>query len=684
MNFFVFLLTERPKKSPNDILDVEIIKILNSANRRRQQPKTPPPNRRLITPRQITSETEYRPQTIRMKLTKNETNETVSVSTEILVYEAVKSPINSDDKLVRMNTRQTLARDNSLLSQPTSRLTTTAGEGTLASRQRIRGQGDGLIRSIESSGTTDIGMIGKLPPKKGTGASGKIVSNNPFAKALQKIAQHIVETSDKGKVNVVFLLDTSASMRDNIQQVASHLYAMADTYDTNMIEYFMGMVEFSVRHGEKIIRMQPLQADIALLKDQMQRVGMSGDEYALDALLYALDSVRFQIDADKYLILVTDEPAGTAKTEMTQTLRDKVNTDYELADISVNVLGFDEPFQKQLAQRTNGLWQEIPGGTFTRGSLPAHRKSNESLVKVFRRISAEIRRTGTLIFSIDFRIPNIEGFNKAEVDNRVFSSVTHAFFERGFALANSAQFNRVSKNRWKVYDHLSPYYVIGHSSVNSDRRQLVTIDRSVDRSYTVEYQKHRLHIFNASPELTNGEGKADIVLMFDYSRSMSGKSQALSHGIVEFYQEMDLLPIDYHIGLIRFAIATDTIRVVHGAKILTLDSGQHSPLSEGDIEAALTDPFGGDEYLINALVDGLPRFKFRSNSARYVLIMTDEPATGTRSVEKALQVCRDLGVRVFVFGVSTKDNDFQTRLAIETGGLFFTMPNSFRQIYTDR
>ena len=145
-----------------------------------------------------------------------------------------------------------------------------------------------------------------------------------------------------------------------------------------------------------------------------------------------------------------------------------------------------------------------------------------------------------------------------------------------------------------------------------------------------------------------------------------------------------MLPIDYHIGLIRFAIATDTIRVVHGAKILTLDSGQHSPLSEGDIEAALTDPFGGDEYLINALVDGLPRFKFRSNSARCVLIMTDEPATGTRSVEKALQVCRDLGVRVFVFGVSTKDNDFQTRLAIETGGLFFTMPNSFRQIYTDR
>ena len=105
---------ERPKKTPTDTLDVEIIKTLNSVNRRRQQPKTPPPNRRLITPRQITSETEYRPQTIRMKLTKNETNETVSVSTEILVYEAVKSPINSDDKLVRMNTRQTLARDNSI------------------------------------------------------------------------------------------------------------------------------------------------------------------------------------------------------------------------------------------------------------------------------------------------------------------------------------------------------------------------------------------------------------------------------------------------------------------------------------------------------------------------------------------------------------------------------------------
>ena len=193
-----------------------------------------------------------------------------------------------------------------------------------------------------------------------------------------------------------------------------------------------------------------------------------------------------------------------------------------------------------------------------------------------------------------------------------------------------------------------------------------------------------MNVFKSSPERTSSEGQADIVLMMDYSRSMGGKSQALSHGITEFYQEMDILPIDYQIGLIRFAVASDAIRIVHGAQILTLDSGAHGPLSEADIEAAMSEPFGGDEHLIDALVDGLSKFKFRPNSARYALIMTDEPTAGTYPAERATQVCRDLGVRTFVIGVSTKSNNFQAQLAIETGGAFFEMPNPFRHLHTDK
>ena len=684
INFSVFLPKTGLWQIQPDAVNVEIITAIDESEIRKQQPRAPVPNRRLITQRRTVSETEFHPQTIRMESANNKTKTTVLTSTEVPVYDALRSPTNSNDKLVEMSTYRTLDQDKSSLSKPISKLTSSAKGEIQSFRQRVRSYNDRIIGSIKSDGTADIGMIGELPAKNGTGAEGEIESNNPFAKALQKIAQHIVETSEKGKVNVVFLIDTSASMRDNIQQVAAHLYAMTDTYDEHMLEYFLGMIEFSVLHGEKTINVEPLRADVGLLKNRMQKIGMSGDEYALDALLYSLDSVRFQIDADKYLILVTDEASGTAIPEMAKVLQDKINLGYDLSDISVNVLGFDEPFQKQLARRTNGLWQEIPGGTFTTGSLPAHRKSNESLVNVFRRISAEIRRSATRLLPIDFQISNSENLSNLEIDNQIFRSVRHAFDKRGITFADNAQFKRVGRNRWRIYNHLAPYYVSRQNLANSDMMSFITLDQTIDRTYTVEYKNSQLNIFNASPESTSNEGKVDIVLMFDYSRSMSGKSQALSHGIAEFYQEMDLLPIDYHIGLIRFAVATDVIRVIDGAEILTLDSGKHSPLSESDIEVALTDPFGGDEQLLNAVVDGLPRFKFRPGSTRYVVVMTDELATGTYSPDKALQVCKDLAIRVFVFGVSTQNNNFQTLLASETGGLFFQMPNAFRRIYKDK
>jgi Mg-chelatase subunit ChlD len=674
-NLAVFLLKTGSPQQSKDIVEVAMIKTPDSLQRRRKQPKAPLPNRRLITPRQTTSQTRFRPQTIRMDATSHPTSETVSVSPNPLMHDATLAPIDPKSDLPELT--RTVSRGNSLLAQPISPLPTTSGSGIESSRQRVRSQRKGGLRTLESTGTSDIGVIGHLPPKVGIGVGETIVGDNPFAKALQKIAQNIVETRETDKVNVVFLLDTSASMRDNIQQVAAHLYAMADTYDTHALEYFLGMVEFSVRHGEKFIRMEPLLADVGLLQNRMQRIELSGDEYALDALLYSLDTIEFHGDAEKHLILVTDEPARTGvNAKSIQTMREKVEMAYGLADVSVNVLGFDEPFQRQLAEKTGGLWQEIPGGTFALGSLPAHRKSNESLVNVFRHISAEIRRTGRLIFQLDFDIPETINLTESDLDHRVITSVTHAFSARGVSLSGSAFFTRVNQNRWKVADSYIGMSLRG--STDGDYR------RTMDRTYTIERHNKVLNVFKSSPERTSSEGQADIVLMMDYSRSMGGKSQALSHGITEFYQEMDILPIDYQIGLIRFAVASDAIRIVHGAQILTLDSGAHGPLSEADIEAAMNEPFGGDEHLIDALVDGLSKFKFRPNSARYALIMTDEPTAGTYPAERATQVCRDLGVRTFVIGVSTKSNNFQAQLAIETGGAFFEMPNPFRHLHTDK
>ena len=52
--------------------------------------------------------------------------------------------------------------------------------------------------------------------------------------------------------------------------------------------------------------------DAAMLRHRMKNVQLSGDEHALDALMATLSYIQFHSDADKHLVLVTDEPATTS------------------------------------------------------------------------------------------------------------------------------------------------------------------------------------------------------------------------------------------------------------------------------------------------------------------------------------------------------------------------------------
>ena len=108
------------------------------------------------------------------------------------------------------------------------------------------------------------------------------------------------------KVNVVFVLDTSASMRDNIQEVAANLYAMTDEFDLVNLEYHLGMSEFSVRREGQRLEIRSLLPDVSMLRRRMQKASLSGNEHALDALTDTPHYIDFHGDADKFIVLVTE------------------------------------------------------------------------------------------------------------------------------------------------------------------------------------------------------------------------------------------------------------------------------------------------------------------------------------------------------------------------------------------
>lgn len=702
-----FLLYARWQTRMEDAIAVEFIEAKRLQRTRRTLKQ---PLRKRIMAR-TDSASEAHPRHLKLTASASLIDKTLRQSEEALLHNATQTVDDVATALPEVTTdAQRFDSRETLPESAASPFQTTAGAGVDSFRQRVKGEGGSGFHRLESTGTSEIGTVGDGAGEEGSGGDGETDSTNPFAEALKNIANHIIGTRERDKVNVVFVLDTSASMRDNIQEVAANLYSMSDAFDYVNLEYHLGMAEFSVRREGQQLQTRSLLPDVGMLRRRMQKTTMSGDEHALDALIDTLGYIDFHADADKYLILVTDEPATTrVKQEHAYAMmRAKVLNRYQLEEIRVNVLGHPEPFQQQLAEETDGLWQRIPGDIGKATSLPSTRVANEGFLKVFRDIATDIRRNGgSLLFSMEAQfevfledgdIPMkklLREFGEKGVsvgkDTRLSERATIWEKDEGELWMITDDVNRCVYTVRKEGNKLNVYTGIYPESFNISenltampqrrgRRWLIN-DARHHRMYTIRTDKNRLNIYaGAAPGVSANsrfEPTVDIVIVLDYSRSMGGKSQAIMLGLSTLIGRLDILPIKYRIGLIRFAEAKDAIKVINGAVITPM------PLNEAMLERLMEAPFGGDEHLIDAIVEGIPKVKFSPYASRFLLILTDEPTSGGYPPERAIEVCQSLGIRAYVIG-HPLPNDFQTTLVKKTGGRFYQMPKHLKRGYPNQ
>ncbi len=656
-----FIYYQQDGEGFEELVQIELLDEKYLLKSRRETLKPPPP-KRIMVPRQIQSSIAHQPQTIKLTTAANLISETLQPSEQPLLHSANPDQVNPQDQLPDVTTAaETLnSRETRINEEVSTRFQTSGGAGVRSDRQRAKGSGKDGIHALESTGASDIGVVGNRPGKRGSGqGDGSIMGDSPFAEALRRIAEHIIATRTKDQVDVVFVLDTSASMRDNTQQVADNLFSMTDAFDEINIEYFLGMIEFSVRYEGQVLKRRPLVPDVGMLRYQMRKTRLSGDEHALDAMMDTFNSMEFRSEADKFLVLVTDEPATTglgAKLSIDE-MRQKVIDSCRLHELRVNVLGHTEEYQMRLAEETGGLWQEIPGGLRQKTSLTASRAANERFIKTFREIVTDMRRNaGALLFSVglDFQ---------AALDDH--GDILTKKLRREFQ-----KHNVILSDTWRLAESAT-------TLVRSPGEMWVITDHDCGRIYTVRKEGEKLNIYLGSHPEATARPIVDIVIMLDYSRSMGGKSEAIMLGISTLIGRLDLLPIDYQIGLIRFAEAKDAIKSVDGADVIQM------PIRETGIRDLLADPFGGDEHLTDAIAKGLRQFHFRRDSRRFILVLTDEPTTGTVPPERAITLCQSLGLRAYVIGVPGK-GDFQWQLTKQTGGRFFRMPKHLRQSNPDQ
>lgn len=220
-----------------------------------------------------------------------------------------------------------------------------------------------------------------------------------FGNVMKTLGEEIAETSDGGPIDVVFVIDASGSMGDNINAVATHLSEMIDVYKSSDIDYQLGLTKFNTKLDTKVnnIEVMQLTNDLNEYKRNINAIMVGKDENALDAIEKTIREMQYRPTSQKHIILVTDEPLTSIEGK---TVNGTIDLCREFG-IHVNVLGLPDPKHQVLSMKTDGKWHEIPvnrqAGQRGQQTTPSNEKAKSQYLKMTQ--WTELKKIGKLVLA---------------------------------------------------------------------------------------------------------------------------------------------------------------------------------------------------------------------------------------------------------------------------------------------
>jgi len=156
--------------------------------------------------------------------------------------------------------------------------------------------------------------------------------------------------------------------------------------------------------------------------------------------------------------------------------------------------------------------------------------------------------------------------------------------------------------------------------------------------------------------------KEDIVFLVDASGSMEKHIAAVANYLSQMADELTKNGVDCTFGIIEFK------RLDRNNFVEILQQTKDVKLCKQTLRNIKC---SGDERALDAIVEGLSKVKFRPDSQRTFVLVTDEKLMGKYSAEEIIQKCNTAGVKVSVIG---KDDKLSKELASQTNGLWFHVP----------
>ncbi len=175
-----------------------------------------------------------------------------------------------------------------------------------------------------------------------------------MGEALEGIAESIADGETEDAVDLVFLLDISGSMIDNIRAVGRQLNRMVTVFEEKGIDFTLGIVIFRYLESDTIIHPQTRDSEKFKRLLTTHVVAGMGDERAHNAIIKTIRRVDFREGVNRRFVLVTDE-----FTKGSYTLSEVLKQCFQ-NNITIDVIGINDLTHKALTTKTGGLWYPIP------------------------------------------------------------------------------------------------------------------------------------------------------------------------------------------------------------------------------------------------------------------------------------------------------------------------------------
>ena len=249
-------------------------------------------------------------------------------------------------------------------------------QGTpLAADQNINvNEGDhNLSESSPEVGTAKLRVgrrrgeaLGGMPiGNSGGGSVSGTSSGDNYIQMMTELARNLTDAATVQEVDLVFIIDKTGSMEDNVRGIRAYIDLFFEHFTRSGHDAAFGLVTFADA-TEKKPRIRGVTTDHRKFKNWLYKIKFEGGgdlaESGLDALMAALQQIKFRRNVQRFFVLVSDGAFHDADYDgRSEYSQDEVIETLQRQDVRVDVIGLNFLPIKQLAWATGGTWRAIPG-----------------------------------------------------------------------------------------------------------------------------------------------------------------------------------------------------------------------------------------------------------------------------------------------------------------------------------